>query len=277
MANQAGRSARAVYERRSARDRANRPRFSLAIVRVLFLAGGTYVAVRLVVVVLNHSLEGLEKKTELKEAVTPPFSGGLANEFGLLFAVLVGVFAAIRIGAPRQSTVAWRQGAEGEERLGHRLDQLTGEGFVILHDRRVPGSQANIDHLVVGPTGVFVVDAKNFSHQLSLARGTLWTGKYPVKLSSARNQARRAETALASLPLGRTVEVLPLVCVVGSARLPRRTVDLDGVRVVSDWQTLVTEIRKRPTVLTAVEVATLSRRARTGCHLVNIHDGRSLA
>ena len=113
MAKQAGRSARAEYERRSARDRANRPRFSLAILRVLFLACGTYVAVRLFVAVLNHSLEGLEKKTALKEAVTPPFSGGLANEFGLLFAALVVVFAAIRIWGPRQSTVAWRQGAEG--------------------------------------------------------------------------------------------------------------------------------------------------------------------
>jgi len=262
MANQAGRSARAEYERRSDRDRANRPRFSLAISRVLLLAFGTYVAVNLAVAALNHSLEGLEKTGGLKAtSAAPPFSGGLTNEFGLLFAVLVGAFAAIRIWEPRQSTVAWRQGAEGEERLGHRLDQLTGEGFVILHDRRVPGSPANIDHLVIGPTGVFVVDAKNFSYRLSLGKGTLWTGKYPVKLSSTRNQARRTETALASLCLNRTVEVLPFVCLVGSARLPCRTVDLDDVRVVSDWRTLVTEIRKRPTVLTALEVATLSRGA----------------
>ncbi|MGO9962357.1 MAG: hypothetical protein ACLPUG_02875 [Acidimicrobiales bacterium] len=74
--------------------------------KVLFWACGTYVAVRLFVAVLNHSLEGLEKKTALKEAVTPPFSGGLANEFGLLFAALAVVFAAIRIWGPRQSTVA---------------------------------------------------------------------------------------------------------------------------------------------------------------------------
>jgi len=108
---------------------------------------------------------------------------------------------------------------------------------------------------------VFVVDAKNFSHQLSLAKGTLWTCRYPVRLSSTRNEAQRAETALASLDLGRAVEVLPLVCAVGTARLPRRTVDLDGVRVVSDWQTLMAEIRKRPTVLTDAEIERLSMRA----------------
>jgi hypothetical protein len=38
-------------------------------------------------------------------------------------------------------------------------------------------------------------------------------------------------------------------------------VDLDGVRVVSDWQTLMAEIRKRPTVLTDAEIERLSMRA----------------
>lgn len=35
-------------------------------------------------------------------------------------------------------------------------------GIEVLHDRRVPRSRANIDHLVVGPAGVFVVDAKKY-------------------------------------------------------------------------------------------------------------------
>src|SRR6266571_1114104 len=32
----------------------------------------------------------------------------------------------------------------------------------VLHDRRIPGSRANIDHIVVAPWGVFVIDAKNY-------------------------------------------------------------------------------------------------------------------
>ncbi len=36
------------------------------------------------------------------------------------------------------------------------------EGIVVLHDRRIPGTRANIDHIVVGPTGVYVVDAKRY-------------------------------------------------------------------------------------------------------------------
>jgi hypothetical protein len=39
-------------------------------------------------------------------------------------------------------------------------------GVRVLHDRRVPGSKANIDHLSVGPAGVFVIDAKQYSGAL---------------------------------------------------------------------------------------------------------------
>jgi hypothetical protein len=61
-----------------------------------------------------------------------------------------------------QPTRAWQSGAVGEERVGARLDGLTGDGVLVLHDRRVPGSRANIDHLAVGPRGVFVIDAKRY-------------------------------------------------------------------------------------------------------------------
>jgi hypothetical protein len=51
-------------------------------------------------------------------------------------------------------------GARGEEALGAALAQLPG--IRVLHDRRVPGTRGNLDHLVVGPASVFVVDAKHY-------------------------------------------------------------------------------------------------------------------
>jgi hypothetical protein len=33
---------------------------------------------------------------------------------------------------------------------------------VLLHDRRIPGTRANIDHLAVTPTGVYVIDTKKY-------------------------------------------------------------------------------------------------------------------
>lgn len=56
----------------------------------------------------------------------------------------------------------WEQGAVGEERVGAFLEQARPQGIEVLHDRRVPRSRANIDHLVVAPTGIWVVDPKRY-------------------------------------------------------------------------------------------------------------------
>jgi hypothetical protein len=64
-----------------------------------------------------------------------------------------------------QSTRAWATGAQGEERLGRQLDGLVGVGVHVLHDRRIPPTRANIDHVVVCPSGVFVIDAKKYQGQ----------------------------------------------------------------------------------------------------------------
>ncbi len=61
-----------------------------------------------------------------------------------------------------QSTRAWDTGALGEERLGNRLNELASDSIRVLHDRRIPGSRANIDHIAVAPTGVYVIDAKKY-------------------------------------------------------------------------------------------------------------------
>ncbi|MDT4938758.1 MAG: hypothetical protein QOG80_2429 [Pseudonocardiales bacterium] len=61
-----------------------------------------------------------------------------------------------------QSTKAWAVGAKGEELLGARLDGLAKQGVRLLHDRRIPRTRANIDHLAVSSAGVFVIDAKRY-------------------------------------------------------------------------------------------------------------------
>lgn len=61
-----------------------------------------------------------------------------------------------------QSTKTWDIGAQGEERLGNRLNELASDALCVLHDRRIPGSKANIDHLAVTRTGIYVIDAKRY-------------------------------------------------------------------------------------------------------------------
>ena len=64
-----------------------------------------------------------------------------------------------------QSTAVWGQGARGERLLGEYLDKLHDDTTVIvLHDRRIPGSRANIDHIAVTRSGgVWAIDAKNYT------------------------------------------------------------------------------------------------------------------
>lgn len=81
--------------------------------------------------------------------------------FGDGFLGKVATFLAVDE-SPRRSTQVWAQGAVGEEKVAERLDLLAEVGVTALHDRRIPGTKANIDHLVVTPWGVFVIDAKRY-------------------------------------------------------------------------------------------------------------------
>ena len=60
------------------------------------------------------------------------------------------------------TTRVWKTGGIGEQKVGAALDGLGGDGVFVLHDRKIPGSRANIDHIAVGPAGIFVIDAKRY-------------------------------------------------------------------------------------------------------------------
>lgn len=69
---------------------------------------------------------------------------------------------AVALSDEKQSTKAWATGALGEERLGMRLDSIANDAIAVLHDRRIPGTKANIDHIAVTAGGVWVIDAKRY-------------------------------------------------------------------------------------------------------------------
>ena len=65
----------------------------------------------------------------------------------------------------------WAKGAVGEKTVGRVLDELALENnFVAIHDRRIPGSKANIDHMLITPKGVFIIDAKNYKGLVELRK-----------------------------------------------------------------------------------------------------------
>jgi hypothetical protein len=97
---------------------------------------------------------------------------------GGLAAVLTGWVLRFK---PSPDALARRQGAAGERRTARLLDPLERQGWAVLHDLAVPGSRTNLDHLVIGPGGVFVIDSKQYRGRLQLdPSGQLWHGRYPL-------------------------------------------------------------------------------------------------
>ena len=69
---------------------------------------------------------------------------------------------AVALSSERESTTAWKSGATGESKVGAHLEAIASDQIIVLHDRRIPRTRANIDHVVVTRAGVWVVDAKRY-------------------------------------------------------------------------------------------------------------------
>lgn len=68
-----------------------------------------------------------------------------------------------------KNAAAWKKGAIGEFHVGKVLDSLCDkQEFKVLHDRKIPKSVANIDHILITDRGVFVIDAKNYTGMVSI-------------------------------------------------------------------------------------------------------------
>ena len=90
-----------------------------------------------------------------------------------------------------QSTTAWAVGAWGEALLGKGLDGLAPRGVRVLHDRRIPRTRANIDHIAVSSSGVFVIDAKRYSGRPTRqSAGGLFSPRVTFLMVGGRNQTK---------------------------------------------------------------------------------------
>jgi hypothetical protein len=142
----------------------------------------------------------------------------LATQVGLPHDRLIGLAVAAVVAwrlrfRPSEQARSWQRGVRGERRTARLLDRLTGDGYVVFHDLAVPGStSANVDHLVIGPTGVFVIDTKQWTGSVhQRADGLAWHNHYPLDRTLERV---RWEAEAVGRLLGTRIH--PLVCVHGA-------------------------------------------------------------
>jgi hypothetical protein len=99
-----------------------------------------------------------------------------------------------------------------------RLRLLQPAGYVALHARAIPGTRHVIDHVVVGPAGVFTLDSERMDRRLPIRAidGMLYHGRTSMepRLDHAQHEATHAATLIAA-ELGLRVRVLPAMVLYG--------------------------------------------------------------
>ncbi len=116
----------------------------------------------------------------------------------------------------------WRRGAEGEEATAAALAALPSS-WVVIHDVAWPGRKlANIDHVVVGTSGVFVIDSKNWTGHVRMEQGVLRQNRYS-RAATVRNAVAAAEAVAALIPEVDVDHVHAVLCFSGDvSRQPGR-------------------------------------------------------
>jgi hypothetical protein len=226
----AGGSAQAEYERRAARHaedlRQRRPRI---------LAAGFAIAIAGVAVVI----------------FVGPWYGVIVLMLDLILLMSV-------LFTTPNSITAWQTGAAGEMKTGRLLEPLEAEGFRILHDRKIPRSRANIDHVVIGPPGIFVLETKSYSGSLQIRGDEVFVAGRRKNgwVDEVGREAAAVTGALADELVTHSWTVTPVI-VVHRADLPWFKSRVRGVLLVSG-KDLVSRLRKADPVLTPADVERLA-------------------
>jgi len=168
--------------------------------------------------------------TELVARTLWPVHGafylGLALGAGISFYVLA-------LENPPEHIDRWRRGADGERRTARTLRALDRSGWTVVHD--LDSDYGNVDHVVVGPSGVFLLDSKSPGGEVTVDGGVLkvrWLEDpddgYEIPGISRRMRASAAGLQRRLAGAARWVD--PVVVIWG--RFEQRTVEADGVAFV---------------------------------------------
>jgi hypothetical protein len=136
---------------------------------------------------------------------------------------------------PQPGTVdraSWR----AQRRTQKQLSRMGRAGYVAMNRRPIPDSEEVIDHLVIGPTGVYAIDSEKWDKELPIRTRNgkqLWLGPKSMKdrLEHARWEAGQAAERLSNA-LGKEIEVRPALAVYG-AKIPWDIAIIREVDVIS--------------------------------------------
>jgi hypothetical protein len=153
-----------------------------------------------------------------------------------------------RVFDPRTEERSWRRGAEGEEKAAAELAKL-GAGWAVIHDLTIGRKGANLDHLVIGPAGVFALNTKNLTGKLTVyEHAILQNGHKTAFVPAALREVRTVQKRLSAVA-GRDVRAWSVLVVMGcevEVRKPPANLTLLGARSVSRGSSSCRAVRSPP-------------------------------
>jgi hypothetical protein len=81
----------------------------------------------------------------------------------------------------------YKQGYEGENKVSKTLSSTLSGEYYLINDVTVSDGYGNIDHVVLGPNGVFVIETKNYSDKI-ICYGDEWSRQYTNKKLGSFNR-----------------------------------------------------------------------------------------
>jgi hypothetical protein len=178
--------------------------------------------------------------------------------FGLLAAALAAGIDALWHWRQRLASRVWRKGQRGERRTARILRlALEWRGYKVLHGRSIP-DRGQIDHLVIGSTGVMLIDNRAVPPETEIAqyRGTLYIDDRPGgKLAAELREMADRTAELLQEHLGDDIAVEP-VAIVWGGDLRRGHVGAEGVTILRAHR-LAGWIRNRRARYTPEQVAAI--------------------
>jgi hypothetical protein len=150
---------------------------------------------------------------------------------------------------------SWYLGAIGEIEVARVLDQL-GPGWTVLHAIPVGRAGSDIDHLVMGPGGVYTINSKHHEGKTVWvgAKRLLVNGQRTDHLRNATFEARRVAKLL-SAAAGSSVSVVPIIALVAARSITMKERPADVVVLAS--RRLELWLRSRPVQLSVDELERL--------------------
>jgi hypothetical protein len=155
---------------------------------------------------------------------------------GLTAAAIVAILDTIHRSRTTAVIPAAVRVTSAQRRTRRRLLLARRSGYLTLNGRAIPGSDCIIDHLIVGPAGVFAVDSERWDRRLPLRAtqgGHLYHGPYSQtsRLKHAQMEAAMAGR-LISETLGRKQRIRPAMVIYGPT-VPWTVARIGGVDVFS--------------------------------------------